>query len=47
MYRRQISCAALIAMLLVATLVVQPQPRGPAREIIPLRTAAIRTCLAT
>jgi glyoxylase-like metal-dependent hydrolase (beta-lactamase superfamily II) len=36
MYRRQTSYAALIGVLLAATLVVQAQPRGPAREIIPL-----------
>src|SRR5262245_53855213 len=33
---RETSCAVLIAMVLAAALVVQAQPRGPAREIIPL-----------
>src|SRR5690242_14014837 len=36
MYPRQISRAALVAALLAATLVAHAQPRGPAREIIPL-----------
>jgi glyoxylase-like metal-dependent hydrolase (beta-lactamase superfamily II) len=36
MYRMKTARAALIAMLLATTLVVQAQPRGPAREIIPL-----------
>jgi glyoxylase-like metal-dependent hydrolase (beta-lactamase superfamily II) len=36
MYRTKTARAALLAMLLAATLLVQAQPRGPAREIIPL-----------
>src|SRR5262245_50483524 len=36
MNSRQTPCAVLTAMVLAATLVVQAQPRGPAREIIPL-----------
>ncbi len=36
MYHRQTWLAALIATLLAALTIVQAQPRGPAREIIPL-----------
>jgi glyoxylase-like metal-dependent hydrolase (beta-lactamase superfamily II) len=42
MYRRPTSYAALIGVLLAATLVVQAQPRGPAREIIPLTSDLYR-----
>src|SRR5688572_11817622 len=36
MYRRQTWLAALLATLLATLTVVQAQPRGPAREILPL-----------
>ena len=36
MYHRQTWLAALIATLLATLTVVDAQPRGPAREIIPL-----------